>query len=64
MAEIDHDTMLIQAAARTLMEASLHLVESDPHIWSTRPCATCKAVSSILGRSFGCQKKMEEKRNG
>lgn len=38
-------------------EVIARLVEGDPHQWSTRPCATCKAISSLLDRPFGCYKK-------
>lgn len=44
----------IKAAARVLMEAALSLIEGDPHQWSTRPCGTCSAVTTLIGRPFGC----------
>lgn len=40
-------------------EAMLRLIESDPHLWSKRPCQTCRAVSALAGRSFGCVAKGE-----
>lgn len=45
---------LMQAAVRVLLDAALRLLQDDPHMWSHRPCATCRAVSSIVGRPFGC----------
>lgn len=57
MGETYQETTLkevIQAAARVLAEAALKLVESDPHQWSKRPCQTCAAISTILGKPFGC----------
>lgn len=30
------------------------LLQKDGHQWSTRPCSTCQAVSSLIGRPFGC----------
>ena len=48
---------LIQSCARVLMESVLRLIESDPHHWSSRPCATCRAISGIVGRPFGCSRK-------
>lgn len=50
MAEAD----IVQAAAQVLVDAALRLIEVDPHQWSPRPCPTCRAVSSIVGRPFGC----------
>lgn len=38
-------------------ETVARLFEADPHQFSTRPCSTCRAVSSLLGRSFGCDAK-------
>ena len=45
---------VIKAAARVLLEPVLSLLQNDPHQWSTRPCETCRAISSIVGRDFGC----------
>lgn len=44
----------IQTAAHVLMDAVCDLIQSDPHQWSERPCQTCRAVSSIIGKPFGC----------
>ncbi len=30
------------------------LWEHDPHQWSTRPCPTCREITAIIGRKFGC----------
>lgn len=45
---------VIQAAARVLMSTALDLLQADPHSWSTRPCPTCRPISAIIGRPFGC----------
>jgi hypothetical protein len=37
-------------------EMIARLVEGDPHTHGTRPCASCKAISSLLDRPFGCEK--------
>lgn len=47
---------LIRAAAHIMLEAILELIQDDPHQWSTRPCSTCQAVTSIVGVPFGCMK--------
>lgn len=39
---------------KTLAETVCRLLEADPHQWSKRPCPTCRAVSALLGVSFGC----------
>lgn len=44
----------IQETARVLMYSVLKLIQDDPHQWSNRPCSTCGAITSILGRPFGC----------
>lgn len=41
-------------------EAVASVLERDPHQFSTRPCATCRAVTSILGRPFGCVRRAED----
>jgi len=45
------------ALLRALAESVASVVESDPHQFSTRPCQTCRVVSGLLGRSFGCERK-------
>ena len=45
---------VIKAATYVLIEPILSLIYNDPHQWSTRPCSTCKAITSIVGRPFGC----------
>jgi hypothetical protein len=37
-----------------IAEIVARLFESDPHQFSTRPCQTCRTVSAILNRPFGC----------
>lgn len=41
-------------AEETLMEAVLRVIQADPHQWSRRPCQSCRAVSAIVGKPFGC----------
>jgi len=48
---------VITAAAEMLVDAALRAIEADPHQWSTRPCQTCRTVSALVGRAFGCEKK-------
>jgi len=48
------EEQIVQAAARLIMRAVLNAIQSDPHQWSTRPCATCRLVSGVLGEPFGC----------
>lgn len=44
----------IQAAAEVIVDAALRLIQADPHQWSERPCSTCRAVSEIVNKPFGC----------
>lgn len=53
--QVDWQKDLIRAAAEVLAHAALDLVEADPHQFSNRPCATCRTVSTLTGRPFGCQ---------
>lgn len=54
MSTEDESVVLIKAAARVLMDSVLILLQRDPHHWSERGCPTCKAISGIIGRHFGC----------
>lgn len=55
------DEDVIRAAVRVLMSAALDALQADPHSWSEQPCQTCRTVSAIVGRSFGCYRYAEER---
>jgi hypothetical protein len=50
---------LLTATLAVHTEVILRLIEADPHQWSSRPCPTCRAISGIIDRPFGCVKKRE-----
>lgn len=52
---------IIRDVARILMETVLDLIQKDSHQWSTRPCSTCRAITNIVGRPFGCYKYAEDR---
>jgi len=41
-------------AVRIQVDQILRLLREDNHYWSERPCATCKTISTIIERPFGC----------
>ena len=45
---------IIQAAVQLIIDPVLRLLQEDPHQWSERPCPTCRAISSLIGKKFGC----------
>jgi hypothetical protein len=45
---------VFQAAVRLAIKAALNLIQADPHQWSTRPCATCRAITKLIDEPFGC----------
>ena len=48
--------LTIKAASSVIAKAALELFVSDQHRWSTRPCATCRSISNMIGEPFGCIK--------
>ncbi len=52
-------TEALEKASRLMetLDVVLRLIEGDPHQWSSRPCQTCQAVSSLVGKPFGCNKR-------
>jgi hypothetical protein len=46
----------LKAAALVLVDAALRVVEGDPHQFGKRPCDSCRTISRLLGRAFGCSK--------
>lgn len=45
---------LIDAVGRKVYWTAFDLIQNDPHQWSTRGCQTCSAITTIIGRPFGC----------
>ena len=63
--EDEHVRRVIQSTMEIFMNAALNLIQADPHQWSERPCSTCRAVSELANKPFGCcayAKKREETR--
>jgi hypothetical protein len=55
MNEKDEKQKIIEACAEILTSKAFELIEKDPHQWSKRPCTTCRTISAIIGRPFGCE---------
>lgn len=51
----------MEALEKVLPAAVLDLIQTDPHQWSTRPCPTCRAITAIVGRRFGCDRYRQER---
>ncbi|KKN55596.1 hypothetical protein LCGC14_0580680 [marine sediment metagenome] len=52
---------MMKMCVNVLFESIIEVLYADPHQWSTRPCITCKTVTSITGKPFGCDRYREEK---
>ena len=50
-----------QEQYKLLIDAITDLLYDDPHHWSTRPCPTCRPISSIIKKPFGCYQYAKEK---
>lgn len=35
-------------------KAALEIYASDPHVFSTRGCSTCRNISTVIGSAWGC----------
>ena len=55
---------VVKAAVIVVMEAAMDLIQRDPHQWGTRPCQTCRAVTALLGKPFGCIRWQQENKEG
>lgn len=49
---------VVDAADQKVLDQVVELIEEDPHVFSKRPCKTCNIISSLIGRPFGCLKKI------
>lgn len=52
---------IIEAAARMQLSAALDMIYTDSHSWSERPCGTCRAITGLLGKPFGCYRYQAER---
>ena len=52
---------LIKACASILFDAVIEIIYADPHQWSKRGCDTCRTISAIIGKPFGCYRYQKEK---
>jgi hypothetical protein len=46
----------IKSVAGLVLDPVLRLWESDPHQFSERPCQTCRSISALVRRPFGCER--------
>lgn len=51
----------VKAAVAVIMGSVVEAIGVDGHSWSDRPCQTCRVVSGIIGRPFGCYWYQEKK---
>lgn len=48
-------------AALIIIESALNILQADPHQWSDRGCNTCRSITALTGKTFGCYRYMEER---
>ncbi len=53
----------IRSALSIIMDAVIETIGVDGHQWSDRPCQTCQAVSSLIGKPYGCYWYQEQRKN-
>lgn len=54
--ELANHEQRIRALEQVLPAAVLDLLYADPHQWSERGCATCRAITQLVGQPFGCDR--------
>lgn len=57
MSSIDIEARLakLEAALPDMVPlAALTIFASDPHQFSTRGCGTCRDISAVIGKPWGC----------
>lgn len=52
---------LIKSCANIIIDTVINVIYADPHQWSKRPCETCKVITGILGKPFGCYRYQQAK---
>jgi len=60
----DDVKIIMKAGVSILIDAVLDLLQADPHQWSMRPCPTCKTITGLIGKPFGCYEFQRKNANG
>ena len=55
------EAQAIKESARIIVEAAMELLYKDGHHWSERPRPTCNAITSLIGKDFGCVRYRKER---
>ena len=45
---------ILNAAVQKITDSVADLIFADPHQWSSRPCETCRTITTLIGKPFGC----------
>jgi hypothetical protein len=62
---LDPETVVndaIKAAVTLVLDTAFNLLQTDPHQWGLRPCSTCRAISGLRGKPFGCEYLIQQER--
>ena len=59
MTDVDAEK-IVKAAASVLAPAGLELIYADSGDWSMRLCGTCRVISAMTGKPFGCYRYQAE----
>lgn len=54
--------IVVRAAANLVLDAVLDLLQEDQHSWSDRPCPTCRPITAMLGKPFGCYRYQQRRK--
>jgi len=54
---LDVGTELYVKVENEVIDVVQKLLEGDSHQFSTRPCQTCRTISDLISRPFGCSAK-------
>ncbi len=52
---------LIKACTGIIVDVIADVLYADLHSWSKRPCKTCRIITSIIGKPFGCIRYRKER---
>ena len=52
--QIEQQKKEMSASVSLLMDAVLNLLQYDNHHWGESPCPTCRPITTIIGKPFGC----------
>lgn len=60
---MDAKSEAIKDAAQIIARVALDLIDKDGHVFGSRPCSTCRTITNLINKEFGCVRYASARKN-